>query len=190
MMGRVWLCSFDTNELTELTAFSDEAIRALYLDEDNSCATVGGEGCRGWKRAAPHSVIATVNFRSLDKKNTQTVKHVLQRGPWACVIFPTTSTMVHVTKQEHHVCKFKLFDYGSSQELAPCDFDGRNIVVIDRSLIGPFFRIVNLEQGDSKSQVDIDDLPHRTSVTLAKLWGPDHLAYVAGGSSVYLHTSP
>merc|ERR1712146_51851 len=35
--------------------------------------------------------------------------------------------------------------------------------------------------------IDIDDLPHGSSVTIAKLWGNDHLAYVAGGSSVYLY---
>jgi WD40 repeat protein len=186
-MGRVWLYSFDTKQAEELTAFSDEGIRALYLDEENSCATVGGEGCRGWKRAPPHNTISTVNFRSLDKKNTQMVKHVLQHGPWACVIFSTSSTMVHVTKQEHHLCQFKLFEYGSSQELATCDFDGQTIVVIDRSLVGAIFRFINLEQDKASSQVDIDDLPHGNNVTHAKLWGSDHLAYVAGGSSVYVY---
>lgn len=190
MLGKVWLYSFDAKQAEELAAFSDEGIRAVYLDEESSCATIGGEGCRGWKRASPHTVMSSVNFRSLDKKNAQNVKHVLQRGPWACVIFPTSSTMVHVTKQEHHHCQFKLFDYGSSQELAPCDFDGQSIVVIDRSLIGsrPIFRFVRLKEGSEPgSQIDVEDLPHGGSTTLAKLWGPDHLAYVIGGSSVYLY---
>jgi len=191
MLGKVWLYSFDTKQHEQLTAFSDEGIRALYIDEENCCATIGGEGCRGWKRLPPHAAISAVNFRSLDKKNTQHVKHVLQRGPWACVLFPTLSTMVNVTKQEHHHCQFKLFDYGSSQELAPCDFDGQSIVVIDRTLSGanPIFRFVNLsaERQEPGSQVDIESLPHGASVTLAKLWGPDSLAYVAGGSLVHMY---
>lgn len=189
ILGKVWLYSFDTKQHEELSAFSDEGVRGLYLDNETCCATIGGEGIRGWARAPPHTASGSVNFRSFDKKNTQNVKHVLQFGPWACVIFPTSSIMMNVVTQEHSHCQFKLFDYGSSQELVPCDFDGKTVVVIDRSLNGssPAFRFVNLEQTESVSQIDVEDLPHRGSVTFAKLWGPDHLAYVAGGSSVYLY---
>lgn len=187
MLGKVWLYSFDTKQAIELTTFSDEGIRGLHLDDECACATVGGEGCRSWKRSPPHEAISSVNFRSLDKKNTQAVKHVLQHGPWVCVLFPTSSTMVHVTKQDHHHCQFKLFDYGSSMEVAPLDFDGKSIVVVDRTLGNPVYRFVNLEQSEPGTHVDVENLPLGKSVTLAKLWGPNCLAYVAGGSQVYLY---
>lgn len=188
MLGKVWLYSFDPREARRvemLTAFSDEGIRALYLDEDSCCATLT-EGCRGWRRVHPHAQLGTICFRSLDKKNTQNVKHVLQRGPLACVIFPTSSTMVHVTKQDHHHCGFKLFDYGSSQDVAPCDFDGESVMVVDRNFNPgiPIFRIIHLEKNES---IEVENLPHAANVTIAKLWGPDCLVYIAAGSSAYVY---
>jgi len=187
MLGKVWLYSFDTKLHQELAAFSDEGIRGLYLDKDAGYATVGGEGFRGWKRTAPHDTISPVNFRTLDKKTTQNVKHILQRKEWICVLFPTMSVIVSTVSQEQFQCNFKLFDYGSSQEVAPCDFDGKSIVVVDRTFGSPVFRFVSLEQKDPRAQVDVDDLPQGNSMTLAKLWGNDCLAYVAGGCSVYMY---
>lgn len=184
MLGKVWLYCFESRAVELLTAFSDEGIRALFLDEESCCATCS-EGCRGWRRSN-FAQLQTICFRSLDKKNTQNVKHVLQRGPWACVIFPTSSTMVHVTKQEHHHCGFKLFDYGSSQDVAPCDFDGQNVLVVDRNFNPgiPIFRIIHLEKNES---IEVENLPHAGSVTIAKVWAADCLVYVAAGSSAYVY---
>jgi WD40 repeat protein len=199
MKGKVWVYNFDSKQTTTLAEFNEDgAIRAGYLDEEDCWATVD-EGCRGWKRSAPNQPLTrAVNFRTLDKDKdkdrksqngnlSQTVKHVLQRGPWACVLFTATSAIVNVTKEkEYHHCEFKLYEMGSSQEVAPCDFDGENIVVIDRQLsaTSPVFRFIRLE---SKDQVEISELPYASRVTLAKLWGPDCLAYVCGGSTVYFY---
>jgi len=209
MLGKVWLFSFDSKQVEMLTAFSDEGVRGLYLDEEYSYATLS-EGCRGWRRTRPHAQqLKETNFRNLDRKNTQSVKHVLQRGPWACVLFPVASTVVNVAKQpqEHHHRAFKLFDVGSSAEVAPCDFDGESLVVVDRSdrtqggfsdacgcasACGcgqelpdrpPVFRLVQLERNE---QTEIDNLPKASSVTLIRLWGPDCLAY-AVGSTLFLY---
>lgn len=182
MMGNVWLFSFESKQVEELTAFSDEGIRGLYMDQDSSYATLS-EGCRSWRRTKPHMAAGTICFRSLDKKNTQNVKHVLQRGPWACVLFPISSTVVNVTRQEHHHRAFKFLDFGSSAEIAPCDFDGENLVVVDRTQPEPIFRLVHLERNE---QLEIDSLPKASSVTLVKLWGPDCLACVIG-FTLYLY---
>merc|ERR1719203_2595512 len=114
------------------------------MDEDSTYATLS-EGTRGWRRGKPHMQAGTVNFRSLDRKNTQSVKHVLQRGATACVLFPVSSTVVDVTgRQEHHQRQFKLYDLGIAAEVAPCDFDGESLVVADRTQAGspPIFRLV------------------------------------------------
>jgi hypothetical protein len=171
------------------------------MEEDACWATVGSEGCRGWKKAqgrwTDQPGPAVVNFQSLDRKNTQkqNVKHVLQRGPLACVIFPTVSTKVNVTTQDYQHYEFKFFDMGSQEEVVPCDFDGESIFVIKRSKSetsdsadrrrGPSFCFINLER--PKELVEVEELPYGSSVSLAKLWGNDCLAYVAGGSSVYVY---
>jgi len=198
MKGKVWIYSFDTKQTTTLADFNEDgAIRASYLDAEDCWATVE-EGCRGWKRSAPNNPLSrAVNFRTLDKdKDRQTqngaplqgaVKHVLQRGPWACVLFTAASAIVNVTKEkDYRHCEFKLFEMGSSQEVAPCDFDGESIVVIDRQLsaTNPIFRFIEL---DAKKQIEVDSMPRAGSVTLAKLWGQDHVAYVCGGSAVYFY---
>jgi len=124
MMGRVWLYSFTSKQETQcLTAFSDGGIRACHMEEDACWATVGSEGCRGWKKVqgkwSDQPGPAVVNFQSLDRKNTQkqNVKHVLQRGPLACVIFPTVSTKVDVTTQEYQHYEFKFFDWDPKRKL-------------------------------------------------------------------------
>merc|ERR1711933_207368 len=114
--------SFDSKQETEcLTPYSDEGgIRACHMEEDGCWATVGSEGCRGWKRIQGRwtDQPGTSNFQNLDKKHTQkqNVKHVLQRGPLACVIFPTVSTTVNVTTQDYQHYEFKFFEMGSQEE--------------------------------------------------------------------------
>ncbi|CAE8717943.1 unnamed protein product, partial [Polarella glacialis] len=98
LLGKVHLYSFEERQAEILAAFSDEGVRGLYLDQENGYATLT-DGCKGWRHASPHLQAGAVNFRSLDRKNTQSVKHVLQRGPWACVLFPISSTVVNVTRQ-------------------------------------------------------------------------------------------
>jgi len=184
MLGRVWLFSFENKQVEMLSAFSDEGIRGLYMDEESSYAILN-DGCRGWRLSKPHAQVGTVCFRSLDRKNTQNVKHVLQRGAQACVLFPISTTVVNVTRQEHHHCGFKLFDFGSSTEVVPCDFDGETLAVVDRTLAGgnPIFRLVQLARNDI---TEIDCLPKASSASLVKLWGPDCLAYVVG-TVLYLY---
>lgn len=179
-LGRVWLFSFESKQVEMLTAYSDEGIRGLYMDEESSYAILN-DGWRGWRLQSPHAQVGQVCFRSLDRKNTQNVKHVLQRGPLACVLFPISSTVVNVTRQEHHHCGFKLFDFGSSTDVVPCDFDGEMLAVVDRSHVGspPVYRLVQLARNDI---TEIDSLPQAGSATLVKLWGPDCFAYVLGST--------
>eukprot|EP00747_Dinoflagellata_sp_TGD_P167108 gnl/TRDRNA2_/TRDRNA2_190997_c0_seq1.p1 gnl/TRDRNA2_/TRDRNA2_190997_c0~~gnl/TRDRNA2_/TRDRNA2_190997_c0_seq1.p1 ORF type:complete len:351 (+),score=43.65 gnl/TRDRNA2_/TRDRNA2_190997_c0_seq1:147-1055(+) len=186
MLGKVWQLDFSSNRVETLAAFSDEGVRSLYLDDECGYATLC-EGTRGWKRQGPRVQASMLCFRSLDRKNAQSVKHVLQRGPLACVLFPLCSIVVNVTRQEHYHCAFKLFDFGSSPtEVAPCDFDGSSLIVIDRSHVtfGPVFCLIRLEKNE---HVEIDNLPKASKVTLVKLWGQDCIAYVAGGSDLYLY---
>lgn len=181
MLGKVWTFGFESKKVETLAAFSDEGVRGLYLDEDTSYLTLS-DGCKGWRKSTPNVQSGSVCFRSLDRKNTQSVKHVLQRGPWACVLFPISSTVVNVTRQEHHHRAFKLFDFGSSTEVAPCDFDGETLAIVDRSRAGggpPVFRLVQLERND---QTDIDDLPKASSLSLVKLWGSDCVVYCVGAA--------
>lgn len=184
MLGRVWFFGFESKEVELLASFSDEGIRGLFMDEDSSYAVLNDQ-CKGWRMARPHQQVGTVCFRSLDRKNTQTVKHVLMRGSLACVLFPITSFVVNVARQEHHTCNFKLFDYGSSSEVVPCDFDGETLAVVDRTNSGacPVFRLVQLASNDI---MEIDYLPKANHTALLKLWGSDSFAY-AVGSTLYIY---
>jgi WD40 repeat protein len=185
MLGKVWLFSFDSKQIEMLTAFSEEGIRGLFLDEESGLATIS-EGCRCWRRASPNMFTGNLNFRSLERRNTQNVKHVLQRGQLACILFPITSTVVDVVKQEHRQYPFRLFDFGSPQEVAPFDFDGESLIVVDRSRLArcPVYRIVQLE---SNEHVEVSSLPKGTSATQMKLWAKDFLVYVLGGSTLYVY---
>lgn len=170
-----------------LAGFSDEGVRGLYLDEDNIYATFG-EGSVGWRRARPHAQVGDRKcFRGLDRKNQQSsnVKHVLQRGAWACVLFPLSSTLVNVSRKEHHCRAFKLFDFGTTAEVAPCDFDGDNLIIIDRTRMGgaPAFHLVKLERNECQ---ELDGLPDAQWISILKLWGTDCVA-CAVGSTLYLY---
>eukprot|EP00425_Heterocapsa_triquetra_P013371 CAMPEP_0195137694 /NCGR_PEP_ID=MMETSP0448-20130528/156424_1 /TAXON_ID=66468 /ORGANISM="Heterocapsa triquestra, Strain CCMP 448" /LENGTH=83 /DNA_ID=CAMNT_0040175935 /DNA_START=10 /DNA_END=257 /DNA_ORIENTATION=- len=83
-MGKVWLFSSDTRHPELITGFSEEGVRGLYMDQDAAYSTFC-EGSRSWHRARPHAALGNVNFRSRTGNN---IKHVLQRGKWACVLFP------------------------------------------------------------------------------------------------------
>jgi len=181
MMGKVWLCSFESGRVETLTAYSDEGIRGLYMDEENGFATFN-EGCKSWKQASPQSQSGgAICFRSLDRKNTQTVKHVLQRGQLACVLFPMSSCIVNVKRGDHQTRAFRFMDCGSgsSFEVAPCDFDGESLVLVDRtqSCSSPTFRFIQLERNEA---LEIDDLPRSGSASLLKLWREGFLVYVVG----------
>lgn len=186
MLGRVWFLGFDRQpegtlnrlQATTLAYFSDDGIRGLFLAEEGGFVTFR-DGSRGWRVGKPHSQFGNVCFRSLESKNTQTVKHVLQRGPWVCVLFPISSIVVNVTNEEYHHRAFKLFDYGSSSDVSPCDFDGENLVVVDRTNEAclPIYRVIHLE---SNEQVEVDSVPKADILSLVKLWGSDCLACVLG----------
>lgn len=184
MQGKVWMYSFDTKQVEPLCAYSDEGCRGVYLDEDSAYAVLN-EGCRSWRRGKPFTSMGMLCFRSLDKKNTQSVKHVLQRGPWALVLFPISTTVINVTRQEHHHRAFKLFDCGNTGEVAPCDFDGESLILVDRTNPAtPVFKLVQLERNE---HVEVSSLPGVACVSLVKLWGPECLVYVAGGSTVFVY---
>jgi len=184
MMGRVWIYSFESKQVEMLTTFSDEGVRGLYADHEFSYAILN-EGCRIWSFENLQER-GTVDFSSLDKKNTHNVKYVLQRGPLACVLFPVSTTVVNVAQQGHYYHSgFKLFDFGSSTEVVPCDFDGETLAVVDRCQAGgnPVFRVVQLARYDV---TEIDCLPRASNISLVKLWGPDCFAY-AVGNTLYLY---
>mmetsp|Transcript_28286 Transcript_28286/g.45560 ORF Transcript_28286/g.45560 Transcript_28286/m.45560 type:complete len:311 (-) Transcript_28286:24-956(-) len=173
MLGKVMYYSFRDGEAQTLAAFSDEGVRGLYLDAEMSYATLM-DVCKGWHSEAPYQSSLSVNFRTWDRKNAQNVKHILQRGPWVLVLFPMSTTVMHVARQEHQHRSFKLFDYGTSTEVAPCDFDGEKLVLVDRSrgTGPPLFRIVHLERNH---HTEVDNVPAADSVTLLKLWGANYL---------------
>jgi len=150
----------------------------LYLDEECGYATFV-DTCRAWRRSRPHAPAGSMCLRSLDKKSGGSVKCVLQRGPLACVLFPLSTSIVNVIEREHHHRPFKLFDYGSPSDMAPVDFDGQHLLVIDRSQsgTGPTVHLVHLDRG---SQTHLDDLPQAQFLTALRLWGPDCVACVAG----------
>lgn len=202
VQGKVWLFHFGRKRIDLLTAFSDEGIRGLYLDEDSAYSTLM-EGCRGCACVAPHVPLPAVNFRTLDRKSTQTVKYVLQRGPQVCVLCPAASSIVDVSKREHHHRAFKLFDFGASADIAPCDFDGERLAFIDLTNVDgpPIFRVVHLGRNEpielnipvageasgseifgclSCGIIDTKSDLRASNISLAKLWGSDCLAYVVG----------
>lgn len=184
MQGRVWLFVFDTQKVEMLCAYSDEGVRGLHLDEEVGCATLS-EVSRSWWKATPFTSMNTISFRTLVKKSSQNVKHVLQRGAWACVLFPVSTAVVDVCRQEHHHREFKLFDLGNSAEVAPCDYDGESLLLIDRTTPEtPAFKLVQLEKNE---HTDIEGLPRASSVSLLRLWSTDCLAYVAGGSTLWIY---
>lgn len=67
MLGKVLLYSFQEHQVEILSAFSDEGVRGLYLDQDVAFATLT-DACKGWQRTPPHMHVSSLNFRSLDKK--------------------------------------------------------------------------------------------------------------------------
>lgn len=173
MLGKVMFYNFKDGEAEILAAFSDEGVRGLYLDQE-MCYSTLMDLCKGWQLEPPHQQNLSVNFRTWDRKNAQNVKHIMQRGPWVLVLFPMSTTVLHIGRQEHQHRGFKLFDYGTSAEVAPCDFDGEKLVLVDRSrgTGPPLFRIVQLERNE---HTEVDNISSASSVTLLKLWGTSYL---------------
>lgn len=169
-----------------LAGWSDEGVRGLYIDEEHGYATFM-ESCRGWKRTRPHAQTGNVRFRDLERKNTQVVKHVLQRGAWVCVLFPLLTSLVHVVKRDLIQRQFKLFDFGSSTDAAPCDFDGETLLIVDKAhaRVGtkPVFHLVHLE---TNVHTELDDIPDANWISVVKLWGPDCVA-AAFGSCLHIY---
>mmetsp|Transcript_118986 Transcript_118986/g.333274 ORF Transcript_118986/g.333274 Transcript_118986/m.333274 type:complete len:308 (-) Transcript_118986:291-1214(-) len=180
MMGKVWYFGFNSKQPEELAGFSDEGVRGLYLDQD-TCYVTYFETCRSWRRDTLDANCSGLNFRSLDRKNTQSVKHILQRGNLVCVLFPYSTLVVDILRQEPHARHFKLNDLGSSADLAPCDFDGDTLAVLDRSnpTRPPILRLVRLE---SNEQVEADALPKAHCLTMLKLWQDRSVAYAVGAT--------
>lgn len=183
MQGKVWLFSFNEQRAEVLCAFSEEGVRGLHLDDDTAYATLT-EGVKSWWRGSPFTSMGMLCFKSLDKKNPQNVKHVMQRGPHACVLFPALTLTVNAVTQEHQQRQFKLFDLGNAGDVAPCDFDGEQLLVTDRTdAFSPVFRVIQLEKDD---QMELPSLPRVASVSCIKLWGDSYVAYGCGGNVLYV----
>jgi len=184
MLGKVWMYDFKESHLETMTEFSDEGVRGLYMNEE-SCYASLSESCRTWKRAN-FAQDRTMCFRSLDKKNTTSVKHVMQRGGIACILFPTSTTVACVNKQDQHQHRaFEWYKLGSTTEVWPCDFDGENLCLVDRrqSATLPAFWVVQLERNE---QLQLENLPKASHASLIKLFGQNCLAY-AVGSAIYVY---
>jgi len=175
MFGKVWHHTFCDNRMEVLAGWSDEGVRGLYMEEDVGIVTLF-ESYQKWRGYPLQSTGSACNFKTLDKKNSQSVKHVLQRGPWACVLFPVSSCVVNLPRKEHHSRTFGIFDYGSTSDVAPCDFDGETLLVIDRaqSARQPTIRIVQLERNELK---ELSDVPKVGRATLIRLWGDSFIVY-------------
>lgn len=181
VQGKVMLYNFQDGQAEVLTAFSDEGVRGLYMDNEVAYATLM-DLCKGWNMEPPHQQSISVNFRNWDRKNSQHVKHILQRGPWACVVFPMASTVMHIPRQEHHQRSLRLFDYGGTgSEVAPCDFDGETLVLVDRSAgTGPpIFRVVQLERNE---HLEIEAMPKASMASVIRLWCGSYLVYSVDSS--------
>lgn len=189
MLGRVWQLRFAGHggppEPERLAGYSEDGVRGLHIDAERSYTTLLDK-CQIWKQGLnTASPVEPIRFTQLDRKSAQSVKHVLQRGPWVCVLFSMSSTVVNILEQRHHHRAFKLMDFGSAIEIAPCDFDGESLVVADRSSLGspPVFRVVQLERND---QTEVDAIPDASRISIIKLWRQDYLVYVIA-SSLYIY---
>lgn len=179
LLGRVWFTGQETEwQAEQLAGYYDEGVRGAFLSEEIAYAACA-ESCRGWSRMAGHPQAGSMSFRGADNKAVQSVRQVLLREHLACVLFPMSTLVVNLLKREHQPRSFKLLDLGSSTEVIPCDFDGQNLLLIDRSRPSgePVLRVVQLEQA-KHSQVD--KLDEGSLLSLAKLWRADCLVYVKG----------
>merc|ERR1740123_2863260 len=70
-------------------------------------------------------------------------------------------------------------EFGTAGEVAPFDFDGETLALIDRSKLGaaPIIRLVKLE---SNQRTEVTDMPGISNVSVIGLWGHDSLAYAVG----------
>lgn len=182
LLGQVLLRRFTAgSKVEQLAAYAEEGIRGLFLTEALCYATTL-EGSMAWQSRAPYAVSATAQllFRNLDRKLTQNVKFMMQRGPIVCALFPTSSLCVDVVKQTvTSTSQFKLFDVGSLTEVAVCDFDGQRLMLIDRSNAPEpaMLRLINLEMSE---QLEFSSLPSFSRMSLLRLWGSDRIVYVVG----------
>lgn len=178
MMGKVWITTWDTQKSENPNGFSDEGVRFLYCDKQCIFITYT-DTCQQFWRTKPNSLVQTRYFSQFDTHGS--LKYVLQRGPQACLLFPNTCVEFNLIKGQSHKRAFKLSELGGvpSEDVAPCDYDGERLCCVHRADEGatPCFRVVVLEPNTA---VDIDDLPRAREVTLAKLWGTDHIAYIVG----------
>lgn len=194
--GKVWLYNFEERSQETLAEFSEDGVRGLFLDGESAYATIGEPtvGTRVWRRDLRMGIsqerrepqAELINLRTIDKRVSSGPRRVLQRGDRVCLLWPTMTSVVNVSTRFHHTCDFKLIEHGSIAEVAPCDFDGDRLLLLDRShgSSSVALRVVFLEKNEL---TQIADLPQAHRVTLARLWQEDHFVYVVGGRDLYIY---
>jgi WD40 repeat protein len=185
MQGKVRFFDAATQRVETLTAFLEEGVRGLYMD-DTTCYVTAGDECRCWRRSEPFKEAGHISFRSLDRKMAQNVKFVLQTGPLACCLFTQNSAVVHVGKREHHHRAFRLLDHGQWEDVAPCDFDGEQVALLDRSHTiqqgGDSMIRIRVMHLETNQLTEVDKLLGASQMSILKLWNSNYIAYVVGNT--------
>ncbi|CAK0909484.1 unnamed protein product, partial [Prorocentrum cordatum] len=99
----------------------------------------------------------------------------------ACCLFAQNSAVVHVGRREHHHRAFRLLDHGQWEEVAPCDFDGEQVALLDRSNAiqqggnsTVRIRVMHLE---TNQLTEVDKLHGASQMSILKLWNSNCIAY-------------
>eukprot|EP01071_Lankesteria_metandrocarpae_P013495 Lankesteria_metandrocarpae@DN7254_c0_g1_i1.p1 len=180
------LCKAPDGGFQLYTAFSDDAIKMLHVDEERIFAVVGNSQSRSWRRTSPPT--PDIGFK-FDRRITSTYKYALSgfNSPEALIVTPGITVLVNIAEETQHLVPFKLPD----KDIVPVDFDcthHRLALYFHRMDDQPCVKVFSIPSAPSESlwglvvqPVFQEDMPKTRTITKIKFWGDGRLVVVVSG---------
>eukprot|EP00916_Digyalum_oweni_P001972 GHVL01003748.1.p1 GENE.GHVL01003748.1~~GHVL01003748.1.p1 ORF type:complete len:313 (+),score=45.72 GHVL01003748.1:47-985(+) len=172
ILGRVFLHIFEKKRSLCLAAWTDDAVRGVYMDSSTAWATVGESHASSWSLSNPKAY-RQVRF---EKPLTDSTKFVLQDGPLVVIVCKNVLWKVDVVTEVTECFQFQPLEDGTVT--APTDFNGTHIAIAE----WPKSRARRVHVHATTTQCPVEsviNLPKSSpSVTQIKLWPPGRLVTV------------
>jgi len=183
-LGKVWRHRWDTKETTSLAAYSENAVRCVYLNPSYDTYTLIGEAAlQVWPDGhLQHRIMEFDRKTVLGPQNSS--KFVLSWQNLALILFPASTIGVNLLTAETIPHLFRLFDLHSNGEGCPSDFDGEAIVCVCRCSSSVVVTVIDLEKNE---HFTIPKIPGWSTLSIVRLWGPRCLAYVTKARIVVVY---
>lgn len=169
-------------------AYSDDTIRALFVDEQNTVyAVLGNSICRKWSPMSD----AEEQVRLLQSRLSPPVKLILQYNQMVLMTSTAVTYAVHLPSESIQSCPLLLID----KETTLCDYDGTYILSVTRYLDGPsIIRVAKFPSHEANSCSRPMEYVFQHEVKRSKrvghlyLWGKNKIVFTTQERCLHAHS--